>query len=70
MNNLEQDPDKIALLYSNLVGKKNRMAIFAHYRKLNEDAQFHIRRLYSWEKKDGKLHGALLCGWLNGDIFY
>jgi len=62
------DPDKIARLYSNLTGKKHRMAIFAHYRNLNSKIQSGICRLYKWEAEYGQLEGVLLCGWLDDEL--
>ena len=65
-----QDPDIVATKFSHLNGKKHRMAIFAYYRSIYDNAQKSICRLYKWEAQEGQLTGALLCAWLDDDLYY
>jgi hypothetical protein len=76
----EQISENIAALYEHLDGKKNRTAIFRHYRSIDDSGcwpilgRFNatnraINRLYRFERSGGYyLTGLELCYFLEAEI--
>ena len=70
---MERIAENIAKLYDHLDGRKNRSAIFKHYRQIDDSSLWPIRgrynvtdrairRLYRYEKESGEyLLGLELC---------